>query len=94
MRKLLLMLFVCLSLCACSKSVISPESQENKIDIDISQMTSTVADSYLAQITEENNFQRLMDEISKFIQEEGSGRREYDAETSKIIKKMKNMFCL
>lgn len=35
-----------------------------------------------------------LDGISKFIQEEGSGRREYDAETSKIIESMKNMFCL
>ena len=35
-----------------------------------------------------------LDEISKFIQEEGSGRREYDPETSKVIESMKTMFCL
>ena len=57
MRKLLLLLlFMCLSLCACSKSTIISENQENEIDIDINQMTPTIADSYLAQITEENNY--------------------------------------
>jgi len=35
-----------------------------------------------------------LEEISKFIQEEGLGRKEYDAETSKIIEAMKKMFCL